>query len=156
MLNDTTTLLDHLLPIPNRSTPHAHVNSTAEMTCTPDFAVKNLETAVLFQETLDHVRSSAGVTDCLLGSISFHCHGMPLPLNKQEVELTKQLPPSQLSNVMDMEISIYEVSRIAEPARLQMGQESSYRTQLEPMMEVVRDQGEAGQRSRGPLEGARC
>ncbi|KAI9925711.1 hypothetical protein MW887_005513 [Aspergillus wentii] len=154
-------LLDHLLQIPMPSTPltkilhefrayrplpHreflAYVNSKAGEVGVREFAVQDGETAVLMLKTLNHVRSFRWRH--WLFAREYIIRRTPHPTATGGSPIVTWLP-NQLSAVMDLMISVYDT--YLAPKELnghqnghENGDQAYYRKQVEPMMELVRDQ----------------
>ncbi|BAE64345.1 hypothetical protein BDV35DRAFT_395283 [Aspergillus flavus] len=154
-------LLDHLCQIPMPSTPltkilhefrayrplpHreflAYMNSKAAEVGVRDFVVKDTETVILFLKTLNHVRSFRWRH--WLFAREYIIRRTPHPTATGGSPIVTWLP-NQLSAVMDMMISIYDtyLGPQKEPeysANGLTGYDASFQKQVEPMMEMVRDQ----------------
>ena len=146
-------------PLPHREFL-AHINSKSEEVGVRNFALADTETTILLLKTLNHVRSfrwrhwlfareyiirrtphptatggSPIVTVCLLSMLS-------VTGDTNDV----QWLPNQLSAVMDLMISIYDTYLAPQKGNGEGpdGQKGydAYETQVEPMMEMVRDQKE--------------
>ncbi|KAL4954900.1 hypothetical protein BDW69DRAFT_162109 [Aspergillus filifer] len=151
-------LLDHLLqiPMPNtpltkilhefrayRPLPHrtflAHIRTKAEELGVREFAIKDTETAILFLRTLNHVRSFRWRH--WLFAREYIIRRTPHPTATGGSPIVTWLP-NQLSAVMEMMISIYE--SVLAPCKAQgaKGYDGALQKQVEPMMELVRDQKE--------------
>ncbi|PYH90372.1 indoleamine 2,3-dioxygenase family protein [Aspergillus ellipticus CBS 707.79] len=155
-------LLDHLcqIPMPSnpltkvlhefrayRPLPHreflAHINSKSEEVGVRNFALEDTETTILLLKTLDHVRSFRWRH--WLFAREYIIRRTPHPTATGGSPIVTWLP-NQLSAVMDQMISIYDTYLAPQKAAGvgpdgQKGYEA-YQTQVEPMMEMVRDQRE--------------
>ncbi|RAH70112.1 indoleamine 2,3-dioxygenase family protein [Aspergillus aculeatinus CBS 121060] len=159
-------LLDHLCQIPMPSTPltkilhefrayrplpHreflAYMNSKSEEVGTRNFAVQDTETAILFLKTLNHVRSFRWRH--WLFAREYIIRRTPHPTATGGSPIVTWLP-NQLSAVMDLMISIYDTYLAPQKeGHLAVGPDGqtgyaaeAYMKQVEPMMEMVRDQRE--------------
>ncbi|KAF9886423.1 hypothetical protein FE257_011455 [Aspergillus nanangensis] len=155
-------LLDHLLQIPMPSTPltkilhefrsyrplpHreflAHINAKSPEVGVKEFALKDTETTILFLKTLNHVRSFRWRH--WLFAREYIIRRTPHPTATGGSPIVTWLP-NQLSAVMDMMVSIYDTylapQKEAGSAGGLSGYDASYQKQVEPMMEMVRDQKE--------------
>ncbi|KAL5358915.1 hypothetical protein BJX96DRAFT_52054 [Aspergillus floccosus] len=155
-------LLDHLLQIPMPSTPltkilhefrayrplpHreflAHMNSKSQEVGVFDFAKKDTETIILFLKTLNHVRSFRWRH--WLFAREYIIRRTPHPTATGGSPIVTWLP-NQLSAVMDMMVSIYDTYLAPQKNSGEVngltGYDATYQKQVEPMMEMVRDQRE--------------
>ncbi|EAW10917.1 indoleamine 2,3-dioxygenase family protein [Aspergillus clavatus NRRL 1] len=156
-------LLDHLLQIPMPSTPltkilhefrayrplpHreflAYINSKAEEVGVRSFAVQDTETTVLLLKTLNHVRSFRWRH--WLFAREYIIKRTPHPTATGGSPIVTWLP-NQLSAVMDLMISIYDTYLAPQKAagvvsNGHLAYDASVQKQVEPMMEMVRDQRE--------------
>ncbi|EYE94948.1 indoleamine 2,3-dioxygenase family protein [Aspergillus ruber CBS 135680] len=158
-------LLDHLCQIPMPSTPltkilhefrsyrphpHrdflAHINAKAAEVGVREYAVKDVDTAILLLKTLDHVRSFRWRH--WLFAREYIIRRTPHPTATGGSPIVTWLP-NQLSAVMDLMISIYD--EYLAPALKSNGEKNGHAQnelhasngkQVEPMMEQVRDQRE--------------
>ncbi|PWY77101.1 indoleamine 2,3-dioxygenase family protein [Aspergillus heteromorphus CBS 117.55] len=155
-------LLDHLcqIPMPSnpltkvlhefrayRPLPHreflAHINSKSEEVGVRNFALEDTETTILLLKTLDHIRSFRWRH--WLFAREYIIRRTPHPTATGGSPIVTWLP-NQLSAVMDLMISIYD-TYLAPQKEAGVGPDGqkgyeAYQTQVEPMMEMVRDQKE--------------
>ncbi|GFG06579.1 indoleamine 2,3-dioxygenase family protein [Aspergillus udagawae] len=156
-------LLDHLLQIPMPSTPltkilhefrayrplpHreflAYINSKAAEVDVRNFAVQDTETTVLFLKTLNHVRSFRWRH--WLFAREYIIKRTPHPTATGGSPIVTWLP-NQLSAVMDLMNSIYDTYLAPQKAagvvsNGHLAYDATVQKQVEPMMEMVRDQRE--------------
>ncbi|OOF91014.1 hypothetical protein ASPCADRAFT_211602 [Aspergillus carbonarius ITEM 5010] len=155
-------LLDHLcqIPMPSnpltkvlhefrayRPLPHreflAHINSKSEEVGVRNFALADTETTILLLKTLNHVRSFRWRH--WLFAREYIIRRTPHPTATGGSPIVTWLP-NQLSAVMDLMISIYDTYLAPQKGNGEGpdGQKGydAYETQVEPMMEMVRDQKE--------------
>ncbi|KAA8645586.1 hypothetical protein EYZ11_001783 [Aspergillus tanneri] len=154
-------LLDHLLQIPMPSTPltkilhkfrayrplpHreflAYMNAKAAEVDVRSFASQDTETTILFLKTLNHVRSFRWRH--WLFAREYIIRRTPHPTATGGSPIVTWLP-NQLSAVMDMMISMYDTYLAPQKnseagAHGLTGYDATYQKQVEPMMEMVRDQ----------------
>ncbi|KAF7594398.1 hypothetical protein BBP40_009379 [Aspergillus hancockii] len=154
-------LLDHLCQIPMPSTPltkilhefrayrplpHreflAYMNSKAAEVGVRNFVVKDTETAILFLKTLNHVRSFRWRH--WLFAREYIIRRTPHPTATGGSPIVTWLP-NQLSAVMDMMITVYDTylapqKNLENVSNGMTGYDASFQKQVEPMMEMVRDQ----------------
>ncbi|PWY78128.1 hypothetical protein BO94DRAFT_187227 [Aspergillus sclerotioniger CBS 115572] len=155
-------LLDHLcqIPMPSnpltkvlhefrayRPLPHreflAHINSKSEEVGVRNFALADTETTILLLKTLNHVRSFRWRH--WLFAREYIIRRTPHPTATGGSPIVTWLP-NQLSAVMNLMISIYDTYLAPQKGNGEGpdGQKGydAYETQVEPMMEMVRDQKE--------------
>ncbi|KAJ5698179.1 hypothetical protein N7462_000184 [Penicillium macrosclerotiorum] len=129
-------------PLPHREFL-TYVREKAENIGVRDYAVQDSETAVLFLRTLNHVRSFRWRH--WLFAREYIIRRTPHPTATGGSPIVTWLP-NQLSAVMDLMVSIYDTFLAPkEGAAIVNGHEdviASHRKQVEPMMELVRDQRE--------------
>ncbi|EPS30953.1 hypothetical protein PDE_05907 [Penicillium oxalicum 114-2] len=155
-------LLDHLCQIPMPSTPLTkilhefrayrplphrefltYVREKAEEIGVQQYSVQDSETAVLFLRVLNHVRSFRWRH--WLFAREYIIRRTPHPTATGGSPIVTWLP-NQLSAVMELMISIYETYLAPKEGVAIVNREgdliASHRKQVEPMMELVRDQKE--------------
>ncbi|KAJ5201520.1 uncharacterized protein N7498_006183 [Penicillium cinerascens] len=155
-------LLDHLCEIPMPSTPLTkilhefrayrplphrefltYIREKSEEIGVQKYAVQDSETAVLFLKTLNHVRSFRWRH--WLFAREYIIRRTPHPTATGGSPIVTWLP-NQLSAVMDLMVTIYDTHLAPkEGVTIVEGHEdliASHRKQVEPMMELVRDQRE--------------
>ncbi|KAJ5734113.1 hypothetical protein N7493_002899 [Penicillium malachiteum] len=153
-------LLDHLCQIPMPSTPLTkilhefrayrplphrefltYIREKSEEIGVQDYSVQDSETAVLFLKVLNHVRSFRWRH--WLFAREYIIKRTPHPTATGGSPIVTWLP-NQLSAVMDLMVSIYDTHLAPkEGVAIVNGQKdliASHRKQVEPMMELVRDQ----------------
>ena len=138
-------------PLPHRQFL-TYIREKAEEVGVQKYAVQDSETAVLFLRTLNHVRSFRWrhwlfAREYIIRRTPHPTAtgGSPivtvsLPLDKEDLPVLIYLQwlPNQLSAVMELMITIYD-THLA-PKEGEKDLIATHRKQVEPMMELVRDQ----------------
>ncbi|KAF4191202.1 hypothetical protein CNMCM8694_002246 [Aspergillus lentulus] len=130
-------------PLPHREFL-AYINSKAAEVDVRNFAVQDTETTVLLLKTLNHVRSFRWRH--WLFAREYIIKRTPHPTATGGSPIVTWLP-NQLSAVMDLMVSIYDTYLAPQKAagvvsNGHLAYDATVQKQVEPMMEMVRDQRE--------------